>query len=63
MAEKYVKLADVKRKVNYILTRNGCSPQTQRTVKDALNNLPYTVKAELEITLEENERGDEKNES
>lgn len=52
MTEKYVKLADVKRKVNYILTRSGCSPQTQKAVKDAINNLPYTVKAEIETTLE-----------
>ena len=52
MTEKYVKLTDVKKKVNYILKRNGSSPQTQRSIKDALNNLPYTVKAELETTLE-----------
>ena len=52
MTEKYVKLADVKRKVNYILTRNSCSPQTQKAVKDTINNLPYVVEAEIETTLE-----------
>lgn len=52
MADKFVKLSDAKRKVNYILTRNGSSPQTRRNVSDALGKLPYTVKAELESTLE-----------
>lgn len=52
MDDKYVKLSDVKRKVNYILKRNGSSPQTQRDIKDALNNLPYTLEAEIESTLE-----------
>ncbi len=52
MNEKYVKLSDVKKKLNYIYRVYGVSPQMKQTITDALARVPYVVKGELETTLE-----------
>ncbi len=52
MNEKYVKLSDVKKKLNYIYRTYGVSPQMKRTISDALARIPCAVKGELETTLE-----------
>ena len=52
MNEKYVKLSDVKKKLNHIYRTYGVSPQMKKTISDALARIPYTVKGELETTLE-----------
>ena len=51
MAEKYVKLSDVKKKMNYICRTYLSSPQIKQRISDALAKIPYTVKEELEATL------------
>jgi hypothetical protein len=52
MNEKYVKLSDVKKKLNYIYRTYGVSQQMKKTVSDAIARIPYIVKGELETTLE-----------
>ena len=52
MADKYVKLADVKRKLRYIFKVYGVGGFVREKVERALNNLPYSVKGDLETTLE-----------
>lgn len=52
MAEKYVKLSDVKNNLNYIYKAYAVTPQMKRRISDALARIPYTVKEELEATLE-----------
>lgn len=51
MSEKYVKLSDVKKKLNYVFRTYGTSPQMKKRIFDAFERLPYTVKAELETTV------------
>lgn len=52
MADKYVKLADVKRKLKYIFKAYGVGGFVKEKVEKALNNLPYSVKGDLETALE-----------
>ncbi len=52
MAEKYVKLSDIKKKLNYICRKYGVVPCVKQEISDALAKIPYTVKEELEATLE-----------
>lgn len=52
MNDKYVKLADVKRKLRYIFKAYGVGGFVREKVERALNNLPYSVKGDLETTLE-----------
>lgn len=52
MNDKYVKLADVKRKLRYIFKAYGVNDFVKEKIKRALNNLPYSVKGDLETTLE-----------
>ncbi len=51
MNDKYVKLADVKRKLRYIFKAYGVGSFVREKVERALNNLPYSVKGDLETTL------------
>ena len=50
--EKYVKLSDVKKKLNYIYRTYGVSPQMKQTISNALTRIPYAIKGELETVLE-----------
>ncbi len=52
MNDKYVKLADVKRKLRYIFKAYGVNSFVKEKITRALNNLPYSVKGDLETTLE-----------
>ena len=52
MNDKYVKLADVKRKLRYIFKAYGVGGFVREKVERSLNNLPYSVKGDLETTLE-----------
>ena len=52
MNDKYVKLADVKQKLRYILKSYGVGSFVREKIKSALNDLPYSVKSDLETTLE-----------
>ncbi len=52
MVEKYVKLSDVKKKLNYICRTYGVVQRIKQRISDALAKIPYTVKGELETTLE-----------
>ncbi len=52
MNEKYVKLSDIKKKLNYIYRKCGVCPHMKQTISDALTRIPYVVKGELETTLE-----------
>ena len=52
MNDKYVKLADVKRKLRYIFKVYGVNGFVKEKISRALNNLPYSVKGDLETTLE-----------
>lgn len=52
MNDKYVKLADVKRKLRYIFKAYGVNDFVKEKIKRALNDLPYSVKGDLETTLE-----------
>ena len=51
MNDKYVKLADVKRKLRYIFKAYGVGGFVREKVERALNNLPHSVKGDLETTL------------
>ena len=53
MNDKYVKLADVKRKLRYIFKAYGVGGFVREKVERALNNLPYSIKGDLETTLED----------
>ena len=50
MNDKYVKLADVKRKLRYIFNAYGVNGFVKEKIKRALNDLPYSVKGDLETT-------------
>lgn len=52
MNDKYVKLADVKRKLRYIFKAYGVGNLVKEKVEKTLVNLPYSVKGDLETTLE-----------
>ena len=53
MNDKYVKLADVKRKLRYIFKAYGVGGFVREKVERSLNNLPYSIKGDLETTLED----------
>lgn len=52
MNDKYVKLTDVKRKLRYIFKAYGVGSSVREKIERTLNNLPYSVKGDLETTLE-----------
>lgn len=52
MSEKYIKISDVMKKLNYIFRAYGTSPQMKEQIRDAIRKIPYVVKGELETTLE-----------
>ncbi len=52
MTEKYVKLSDVKKKLNYTYRVYGVSQKIKQTISNSLGKIPYTVKGELETTIE-----------
>lgn len=52
MADKYIKLSDLKKKLNYIYRACGISKQMRKTVNVTIGRIPYVVKGELETALE-----------
>lgn len=52
MTEKFIKISDLKKKLNYIFRSYGVSPQTRKTINEAINKIPYAIKGDLETTLE-----------
>lgn len=51
MTEKYMKLSDIKKKLNYVYKKFGVCPQMKQTISNALTRIPYVVKGELETAL------------
>lgn len=51
MIEKFIKISDLKKKLNYIFREYGVSPQMRKTINEAINKIPYTIKGDLETTL------------
>ena len=54
--EKYVNVAELKKKVRYWAKTRGMSNLALKAFFDMINNLPVTVKCDLETTLEEKSR-------
>ena len=52
MIEKFIKISDLKKKLNYIFREYGVNPQMRKTINEAINKIPYTIKGDLETTLE-----------
>lgn len=52
MTEKFIKISDLKKKLNYIFRSYGVNPQMRKTINEAINKIPYTIKGDLETTLE-----------
>lgn len=50
--EKYINVADVKRKLRYIFKSYGVGSYVKEKVEAMIDNLPYNVKGDLETTLE-----------
>lgn len=49
--EKYINVADVKRKLRYIFKAYGVGGFVREKVEVMIDNLPYSVKGDLETTL------------
>lgn len=49
---KYINVADVKRKLRYIFKAYGVGGFVREKVEVMIDNLPYSVKGDLETTLE-----------
>lgn len=52
MTEKFIKISDLKKKLNYIFRSCGVNPQMRKTINEAIKKIPYTIKGDLETTLE-----------
>ena len=52
--EKYIKISDLRKKLNYIFRTYGTTRGMQEIYKKAIKSIPYAVKGELETTLESN---------
>lgn len=52
--EKYIKLSDLRKKLNYIFKTYGTTRGMQEIYKKAIKSIPYVVKGGLETTLEAN---------
>lgn len=50
--EKYINLAELKKKVRYWAKTRGMSNSSLQDFLNMINNLPVTVKGNLETTLE-----------
>lgn len=50
--EKYINLAELKKKVRYWAKTRGMSNSSLQDFLNMINNLPVTVKSNLETTLE-----------
>lgn len=50
--EKYINLAELKKKVRYWAKTRGMSNLSLQDFLNMINNLPVTVKGDLETTLE-----------
>ena len=50
--ERYVNLAELKKKVRYWAKARGMHDASLRNLLSAINSLPVTVKGDLETTLE-----------
>ena len=50
--DKYVNVADLKRKLRYWSKSRGASKQSVESLMETIGRIPYSVKAELETTLE-----------
>lgn len=51
--EKYINLAELKKKVRYWAKTRGMSNSSLQDFSRMINNLPVTVKGDLETTLED----------
>lgn len=51
MTEKYMKVSDIKKKLNYIYRKCGVCPQMKQTISNVLTEIPYVVKGESETAL------------
>ena len=65
--DKFVNIADLKKKLRYWCKTRGVAKAAQDSLMETIKRIPYTVRAELENTLETteyegiaNERGDAK---
>ena len=52
--EKYIKLSDVNKKLNYIFKSYGTTEYMKAIYRKAIKSIPYVVKSKLETTLESN---------
>lgn len=50
--DKFVNVADLKRKLRYWSKSRGASKQSVESLMETIGRIPYSVKAELETTLE-----------
>jgi len=50
--EKYINVADVKRKLRYIFKSYGVGGYVKEKVEAMIDNLPYNVRGNLETTLD-----------
>lgn len=61
-AERFIKLSDLKRKLNYIFKQYGVPLQMKNIYLNEIGKLPYTVAMELEKTLKTDETESEETE-
>lgn len=50
--DRFIRYSDIKRKLRYIFKQYGVPQQMQKVYLDAMEKLPYTLKAKLEQTLQ-----------
>ena len=55
MPEKYVKVNDVKKKLNYVFNANGVPKVVRQAIYKCFDKVPYYVKGDLETTLDSKE--------
>ena len=50
--DRFIRYSDIKRKLRYIFKQYGVPQQMQKVYLDAMEKLPYTLKAKLEQILQ-----------
>lgn len=50
--DKYIKISDLKSKLNYIFRSYGVGKATREAINNVISKIPYVVKGELETTIE-----------
>lgn len=50
--DKYIKISDLKSKLNYIFRSYGVGKSTKEAINNVIRKIPYVVKEELETTIE-----------